>query len=433
MKKRHPARSTRSYLHGTFSSLKIRNYRLYFIGQGLSLCGTWMQVVGQAWLVLKVTNSGTALGLVLALQYLPILLLAPVGGMVADRFNKRRVLYVTQAGSGILALVLGIVVLTDVVRLWMLLVLAPLLGIINAVDNPTRQSFIHEMVGGEELRNAVTLNSIEVNLMRVIGPAIAGVLIATIGLATCFLVNAASYVAVLVCLFMMSKEKLLPVEPLARARGQLREGFRYVRDTPVLRDVLIMMAIIGTLTFEFGVTLPLLAKYTFNAGARGLSLLTGFMGVGAVLGGLATSSRRSSAPRGLISVALAFGVAMILATLAPGLILCVAAMVIVGVFSVIFISLGNTILQLETVPNMRGRVMALWTIAFLGSTTIGGPIIGWVGAHAGPRWGMAVGAAAALAAGIYGLIAMRDYPSHKAPVELVLEKPIEAEEDTRVL
>jgi MFS family permease len=430
---RHPVRSTRNYFRGTFSSLKIRNYRLYFTGQGISLCGTWMQIVGQAWLVLQITNSGTALGLVVALQYLPILILAPGGGIVADRFNKRRVLYATQAGAGILALILGILVVTNVVRLWMILVLAALLGIINAVDNPTRQVFIHELVGGEELRNGVTLNSIEVNLTRVIGPAVAGALIVTVGIAQCFFINAASYVAVLACLLLMRKEELRSVEPVPRASGQLRAGFRYVSGTPVLRDTLIMMGIIGTLTFEFGVSLPLVAKFTFHAGARGLSLLTAFMGAGAVLGGLATSASRRTAPRGLVSVALAFGGAMILATLAPSLTLCVAAMVLVGVFSVIFISLGNTILQLESVPNMRGRVMALWSIAFLGSTTIGGPIIGWVGNNASPSWALAVGGAAALAAGVYGLVAMRNYPSQKAPAEVVLEKPIAAEEDARVL
>lgn len=429
----HPVRSARNYFRGTFSSLKIRNYRLYFTGQGISLCGTWMQMVGQAWLVLKLTNSGTALGLVVALQYLPIMLMAPGGGIVADRFNKRRVLFVTQSTSAVLALMLGILVATDVVRLWMVFVLAGLLGVTNAVDNPTRQSFIHELVGGEQLRNAVTLNSIEVNLTRVIGPAIAGVLIAAVGIAWCFFFNAASYAAIPLCLLLMRREELLTVEPVPRARGQLREGFRYVRDTPVLRDVLIMMGIIGTLTFEFGVVLPLMAKFTFASGAKGLALLTAFMGTGAVVGGLATAGRRKTAPRGLISVALAFGAAVVLASLAPNLALCVFAMVIVGVFSIIFISLGNTILQLESAPHMRGRVMALWSIAFLGSTTIGGPIIGLVGTHASPRWGLAVGGLAALAAGVFGLVAMRHYPSHKVPAEMVLEKPVAAEEDVRVL
>lgn len=428
-----PAKSSRGYVRKTFSSLGIRNYRLYFTGQGISLCGTWMQIIGQALLVLNITNSGTALGLVTSLQYLPILILAPCGGIVADRFNKRRVLYVTQSGAGILALILAVLVATNTVQLWMVFVLAASLGLINAVDNPTRQSFIHELVGVEELRNAVTLNSIEVNLTRVIGPAIAGVVIAAVGLAPCFFINAASYIAVVVCLFLMRREEFLSVEPVPRARGQLREGFRYVRQTPVLRDVLVMMGIIGTLTFEFGVALPLIAKYTFDSGAKGLSLLTAFMGAGAVLGGLATAGRRKTASRGLISVAFAFGAAIILASLAPRLILCVAAMALVGVFSVIFVSLGNTILQLESASNMRGRVMALWSVAFLGSTTIGGPIIGLVGTHAGPRWGLAVGGVAALAAGLYGLIAMRNYPSHKALAELVLEKPVSAEEDTRAL
>lgn len=429
----HPGQSASAYARKTFSSLGTRNYRLYFTGQGISLCGTWMQMIGQALLVLKLTNSGTALGLVIALQYLPILLFAPGGGIVADRFDKRRVLFVTQSSSAVQALMLASLVATNAVRLWMVFVLAALLGFTNAVDNPTRQAFIHELVGGEQLRNAVTLNSIEVNLTRVIGPAIAGVLIAVVGLAPCFFVNAASYAAILLALGLMRKEELLTGEPVARAKGQLREGFRYVRDTPVLRDTLVMMGIIGTLTFEFGVALPLISRYTFNSGAKGLALLTAFMGAGAVLGGLATAGRRRTSPRGLIWVALAFGAAMLLASAAPSLVLCVAAMALVGVFSVIFISLGNTILQLESAPNMRGRVMALWSIAFLGSTTIGGPIIGLVGTHANARWALAVGGLAALAAGIFGLVAMRSYPPQEAPPELLLEQPVSAEEDARVL
>lgn len=391
-----------------------------------------MQTIGQAWLVLQLTRSGSALGLVVALQYLPILLLAPGGGIVADRFDKRRVLYFTQSAAGIVALALGILVATNVVKLWMIFVLAALLGVTNAIDNPTRQAFIHELVGGEELRNAVTLNSIEVNLTRVIGPAIAGALIVSIGIAPCFFVNAASFVAVLVCLFLMRKGELLTAAPVPRARGQLREGFRYVRRTPVLRDTLIMMGLIGTLTFEFGVSLPLMAEFAFHSGARGLSLLTAFMGAGAVVGGLATSGSRRSAPEGLFLSALAFGVSMGLATFAPTLALCVAAMFLVGIFSIIFISLGNTILQLESAQTMRGRVMALWSIAFLGSTTVGGPIIGFAG-HAGPRWSLGIGAVAALAAGIYGIIAMRAYPSHAVPPKVVVEKQLAAEEDARVL
>jgi MFS family permease len=209
----------------TFSSLSIRNYRLYFIGQGISLSGTWMQIIGQSWLVLKLTGSGTALGLVTALQFLPMLILAPWGGVVADRFNKRRLLYITQSAAGILALVLAVLVAVNIVKLWMVYLLAAALGLVNSIDNPTRQTFVYELAGRNELRNAVTLNSTEINLTRVIGPALASAIIATIGLAPCFFINAASYVAVLVCLLLMRGQELYTVEPVQRARGAVARGF----------------------------------------------------------------------------------------------------------------------------------------------------------------------------------------------------------------
>jgi MFS family permease len=417
----------------TFSSLRIRNYRLYFIGQGISLSGTWMQIIGQSWLVLKLSGSGTALGLVTALQFLPMLILAPWGGVVADRFNKRKLLYITQSAAGILGLVLGVLVATNLVKLWMVYVLAAALGLVNSIDNPTRQTFVYEVAGRDELRNAVTLNSTEINLTRVIGPVLAGVVIATLGLAPCFFINAASYTAILVCLIMMHSQELHTVEPVPRARGQLREGFRYVRNTPVLRDVLVMMAIIGTLTYEFQVTLPLLAKYTFHGNASSYAWLTAAMGGGAVLGGLVTASRRKSAPRELIVTALIFGVAVLLAAFSPSLATAILAMVFVGVFSIAFTALDNTILQLESAPNMRGRVMALWTVAFLGSTPIGGPLIGWIGEHFNPRWALAVGGFAALAAGLYGLLAMKGYPSHEVPADSTLQPSVSTKEDTQVL
>lgn len=404
----------------TFSSLRIRNYRLYFIGQGISLSGTWMQIIGQSWLVLKLTGSGTALGFVTALQFLPILILAPWGGVVADRFNKRRLLYITQSAAGILALVLAVLVATSIVKLWMVYLLAAALGLVNSIDNPTRQTFVYELAGSDELKNAVTLNSTEINLTRVIGPALAGAIIATIGLAPCFFINAASYVAVLVSLLLMRGQELYTVEPVQRARKQLREGFLYVRNTPILRDALVMMAIIGTLTYEFQVTLPLMAKYTFHGNAGTYAWLTAAMGAGAVIGGLATAGRRKTAPRGLIVTALAFGAAVLVAAFSPSLLTAILAMVIVGVFSISFTALDNTILQQASDPNMRGRVMALWTVAFLGSTPVGGPIIGWIGEQSNPRWALAAGGLAALAAGIYGVIAMRNYPSGKTQGALMV-------------
>ena len=404
--------SVKKYGHSTFSSLKIRNYRLYFIGQGVSLTGTWMQTIGQSWLVLELTGSGTALGLVTALQFLPILILGPWGGVMADRFSKRRILFVTQTIAGFLALILGILVATHTVQLWMVYVLAGALGLVNSLDNPTRQTFIFEMAGGHEVGNAVTLNSMEVNLARIIGPALAGILIAGVGIAFCFFINAASYVAVLICLSLMTSRELHRAPYIKSARGQLAEGFRYIRRTPLLLDVLMMLAIVGTLTYEFQISLALLAKYTFGGNAGAYALLTSAMGLGAVLGGLATAGRKKTGPQGLVKVAMAFGGSVLLAAISPTLWLAALAMVLVGVFSIRLTSLGNTILQLESAPEMRSRVMALWSVAFLGSTPIGGPIIGWIGEYASARWGLATGGIAAIAAGLLGLITLKKYAAH---------------------
>jgi MFS family permease len=386
----------------TFSSLAVPNYRLYFIGQAISLSGTWMQTIAQAWLVLQITGSGTALGLVTALQFLPILLFAPWGGVLADRFPKRAILYVTQVVSGVLALVLGLLVWAGLVQLWMVAVLATCLGLANAADNPARQSFVPEMVGEAQLQNAVSLNSVLVNVARVIGPTLAGVLIGTVGLASCFFVNAGSYVAVLIGLRLMDGEQLRPAPSVAFVRGRLREALRYVGSSPSLANVLLMMAIIGTLSYEFQVSLPLFAQFTLKRGPVTYAYLNAAMGAGSVVGGLYAAGRPRVSPGMVARAAFLFGIALFAAALSPNLALAVVAMVLVGVFSISFLSMGNTTLQLESAPDMRGRVMALWAVAFLGSTPIGGPIIGWIGEHAGPRWALGVGGMAALAASALG-------------------------------
>ena len=291
----------------TFLSLHVRNYRLYYIGQIISTSGTFMQSVAQAWLVLNLTNSGTALGLATALQYLPILFLGPYGGVIADRFSKRKILFFTQAISGILALILGVLVATGLVQVWMVYILAFCLGLVTVFDNPTRQTFYMELVGPDNLRNAVTLYSILVNLSRIIGPAIAGALIAAVGLAPCFIINGVSYVAVIIMLAMMHADELIITPPVPPARGQLGEGFKYVFSTPILGSILLMMAIIGTLTFEFQVSLPLIAQSTFNGDASSYAFLTASMGVGAAFGGLFFASRKGITPYKLVSAALLFG------------------------------------------------------------------------------------------------------------------------------
>jgi MFS family permease len=401
----------------TFSSLTIRNYRLWVVGQGISLSGTWMQTVAQGLLVLQLTGSGTALGLVTALQTIPVLLFGPWGGVVADRFPKRRILYVTQAVSAILGLLLGTLVATGAVRIEMVYLLALCLGAVSAVDNPTRQAFVLEMVGKEEIVNAISLNSTEINLARVVGPAIAGILIASVGLAACFLINGFSFLAVLAVLMAMRAEELRPTPLASRMPGQLRQGLQYVRASPVIRTILVMMAVIGTFTYEFSVSRPLFAEVTFRQGPATYAAMTAAMGLGAVAGGLYTASQGIGSLQRLTIAALLFGVTVLLTAVAPTLPLALLALLAVGFCSIGFTSLGNATLQLATSAEMRGRVMALWTVAFLGSTPIGGPLIGAIGEHVGPRWALALGGVAAMVAAGLGAGVFRRQPEDAVPME----------------
>ena len=392
----------------TFSSLYVRNYRLYYVGQIISTSGTFMQSVAQAWLVLKLTNSGTALGITSALQYVPILILGPYGGVIADRLSKRKILYFTQSISGILALILGVLVATNLVQVWMVYILAFCLGMVNVFDNPTRQTFYIELVGSDNLRNAVTLYSTLVNLARIIGPAIAALIIAIFGLAPCFIINGISYVAVVIMLGMMNAKELIVTPPVPRAKGQIQEGFKYVISTPIIGSTLLMMALIGTFTYEFQVSLPLIAQFTFHGNAGSYALLTGLMGFGAAFGGISFASRKGIHPNKVISASLLFGLAVLAAAFMPSLLLTGLALIFVGITSINFSSIGNSMLQLESSPQMRGRVMSFWSIAFLGSTTIGGPIVGWFAEVAGARWGLALGGIAALVACVLGVFTLRN-------------------------
>jgi MFS family permease len=395
------------HLARTFASLRVRNFRYYFAGQSLSLIGTWMQSVTQTWLVYTWTHSGFQVGLIVALQTLPILLLGPVGGTIADRFGKYHVLFYTQALAGVQALVLAVLTLTGNLQLWELYLIALSLGLINTVDNPTRQTFVAELVGTDQLRNAVTLNSVMVNVARAIGPAVAGVLIASVGSGWCFLINAFSFGFVLLSLRAIRTDELTLTPRATRMRGQVREGFRYVGRTPLLRDALLMMALIGCLTYEFQTTLPLMAGSTFHGDARTYGFLTACMGLGAVAGGLVAAGRRGYGQSRLVATAGVFGVAVLAAALAPTLGVEAAVLLLVGACSVTFLSLGNATLQLGSEPAMRGRVMSLWSVAFLGSTPIGGPVVGLVGGSLGARYALALGGLAALVAAGYGRLALR--------------------------
>jgi MFS family permease len=391
----------------TFAALGVPNYRRYYGGQAISLIGTWMQMTAQAWLVLTLTHSSTALGVVIALQTLPVLLLTPYGGVIADRGDKRRIMIVLQSAMGVQALMLGLLTVTGNVRVWEIGLLALLLGVNNAFENPARQSFMLEMVGSTHLRNAVSLNSVLVNVARTVGPAVAGLLIATVGDGVCFLVNAASFVAVVTSLVMMNRAALTPSPPAPRAKGQLREGLAYVRRTPDLAIPLLMMGVVGCLTYEFQVTLPVMASRGLHAGAAGFGFMTAAMGVGAVIGGLRLAARGKTGLHPLVIAAWGFGIAVALAALAPSLGFELVALALAGAASISFMATGNSTLQLGADPSMRGRVMSLWFVAFQGSTPIGGPIVGWVMAMLGARAGLGLGAVTAILVALTGLIALR--------------------------
>jgi MFS family permease len=390
---------------GTFPALAIPNYRRYLRGQSVSLMGTWMQMTAQAWLVLTLSDSPSTLGVIIALQTLPVLVLGPYGGVIADRVNKLRLMISLQTAMGVQALILGLLTVTGEVRLWQVGVLAALLGLNNAFENPARQSFMLEMVGRDSLRTAVSLNSTMVNLARVVGPAIGGVLIATTGVGVCFLINAASFIVVIWTLLRLDRSAITPSTPLVRGKGQLREGLRYVARTPELGIPLLMMALAGVFAFEFQVTLPVLAKQALDQGSEGFGLMTAAMGVGAVGGGLLVAARGKTGLRPLTIAAAAFGVVLLLAAMAPTLPLALGALVLVGWGSVTFMAIGNTTLQLAAAPEMRGRVMSLWFVAFQGSTPIGGPLLGWAMGWAGARVGLGVGGVACLVVAGIGLLA----------------------------
>ncbi|HUJ04874.1 MAG TPA: MFS transporter [Streptosporangiaceae bacterium] len=394
-----------------FAALEAPNFRLYLAGQSVSLPGTWMQSVAQSWLVLQLTGSGAALGLVAAAQFLPVLLLGPYGGLIADRADKRRLLLTTQTALATLALALGVLAVTHQVRLWMVFVLAAALGTVNSVDQPCRQTFVPEMVGREQLQNAVSLNSVLTNAARAVGPAIAGVLIAAVGVGPCFLINAASFIAVIAALARIRPSALHRAPPAGREPGQLRQGLRYVSGTAGLLVPLLMMALVGTLAYEFQVSLPLLAKVSLHGDAGTYGFLTAAMGVGAVAGGLVVAGLARTGLLPFTVAAAGFGLAILAAALIPALGGDLAALAGVGFFSTAFMATGNTTLQLTADPRFRGRVMALWSVTFTGSTPVGGPIVGIVADDLGPRYALGLGAVACACATMLGAIAVMRLPA----------------------
>jgi MFS family permease len=386
----------------TFAALSVRNFQL------ISVSGTWMQSVAQGWLVLQLTGSSVDLGIAVALQYLPMLLLGSYGGLIADRHEKRRILYCTQVSAGLLALVLGLLVTSHHVTVDTVYVLAALLGVVNLFDNPARQAFVQEMVGRDLIANAVSLNSVLMNAGRLIGPGIAAGFIAVVGTAVCFYANSVSYLAVLLALVLMRRSEFLPMKIVERQKGQLRLGVKYVAQNPLLRNVILSVAVVGTFAYNFTVTLPLLTRHTFHqTSAADYGLLMASMGLGAIFGGLFIAHRSRPTPKLLATLTLCFGFFMTLTSFAPSITWAEIALVPTGAFSIAFISTANATVQLNSSQQMRGRVMSLYAIAFLGTTPIGAPLIGAIVALSNPRVGIQVGSGVALVTGIWLVLSLR--------------------------
>jgi MFS family permease len=382
----------------SFDSLAVPNYRRYFAGQIVSVSGNWMQMVAEIWLVLELTESGFAVGATTALQFLPILLFGAWGGVLADRFSKRRLLMVTQALMALPAIALLAVTVGGVVAPWMVFALVFARGTVNAVDNPTRQSFAIEMVGAERLVNAVSLNSVLIHASRLIGPALAGVLIAVAGVAPCFALNVLTFAAMVFALWRMEPAQLQVAPRAARERGAVRAAVRYVRQTPELAVPLALMALVGTFGLNFQAILPLLARFSFDGGASAYAILVAAMGAGSVVGALATGAYGRTDARLIGGAALAFGLLAALAAAMPTLALEVPIVAMLGAAAVTFAAAINSSLQLSVEPRMRGRVMALYSVVFLGSTPIGAPLAGWLSEAYDPRAALLLAASSGLAA-----------------------------------
>jgi MFS family permease len=378
-----------------FSSLRERNYRLFASGQVVSNVGTWMQRVAQDWLVLELSGrSPMALGIAAALQFLPTLGLSMWAGMLADRMDKRKLLVVVQAGMGLTGLVLGLLDVTGVVALWHVYLLCLLLGCFSAVDAPVRQSFVSEMVGRAQVTNAVALNSMTFNLARIVGPAVAGVLITWVGTGWVFLLNAVSFGAVIAGLVAMDSARLHVVARMTRQRGQLAEAVRYVRGRPELVVLLVLVFCVSTFGMTFFATLANVAANVFHRSASGYGLLSTLMAVG-TLAGSVLAARRSALGRPRMRIvlggALVFGVLEMVLSVMPTYLLFGLALIPLGGAVITFITAANSTMQLSIAPEMRGRVMGLYMLVFLGGNPVGGPMTGWLAEEFGGRAPFVVG------------------------------------------
>ncbi|RYZ04275.1 MAG: MFS transporter [Myxococcales bacterium] len=391
---------------GTFRSLRRYNYRTWALGAVVSNVGTWMQRTAQDWLVLTslTHHNATAVGVVMALQFGPQLLFLPLSGYAADHLDRRRLLLATQASMGALALGLGLLTLSGLVQLWHVYVFAFLLGAVAAFDAPARQTFVSDLVGEEDLPNAVALNSTSFNAARLVGPGVAGALIAGVGTGWVFLLNALSFAAVLVSLSRLRKEELHGSAVARRVRGKLLDGFRYVWRRPDLRSVLFMLFLVGTFGLNFPIFISTMSVTVFHAGAHEFGLLTSIMAVGSVAGALLSARRERPRLGLLLASGVTFGVGCALAAVMPTYWSFAAMLVVIGVSAQTFTTSVNATVQLSTEPAMRGRVLAILLAIALGGTPLGAPIVGYVADHFGARWALGVGAAAGLAAALVGAL-----------------------------
>jgi MFS family permease len=380
-----------------FSSLRIRNFRVFMTGQSISVAGNWMQNVAVGWLVLNLTHSGGALGLIMACRYAPLLLLGSWGGLVADRCDKRRMLQITAAAQFVIAATLGVLTLTHRIAVWPLAALILAAGAVDIVDTPTRQTIINTLVGRERLANAIALNSILVNAARVVGPGAAGLLIATFGVGACFLINAATYIAVITGLFLLRASELIVSTPEVRAKRQIRAGLSYAWRTPHLRTPLILVAVSGAFTWEFQVTLPLFTSTTFHGDSRAYGWAFTSLAAGSILGGLLSARRRTVEISTVAVSAALWGVVILAAAAAPNLATAYPLLGLVGAGAVTFNSVTKTLLQTDSIEQMRGRIMALWSIGWQGTTVLGAPTVGYIGQWLGARYALGFGGLTTLA------------------------------------
>ncbi|MCU6479841.1 MFS transporter [Arthrobacter sp. A2-55] len=391
-----------------FRALKVFNYRLWVTGALVSNIGTWMQRVAQDWLVLTIltNNSGTAAGITTGLQFLPIVFLGPFAGLLGDRVNKRKLLLCTQTAMGLCALLLGLLVVTHTVELWHVYVIAFLLGVASAFDAPSRQAFVSEVVGKEDVPNAVALNSASFNLARLAGPGIAGVVIALFGTGPAFLINAASFVAVIFSLWRMRVSELQPVARVPRGKGQIREGFAYIRHRPDLMMIMVLVFMVGTFGMNFQITNALMATTVFHLGPGEYGLLGSVMAIGTLAAALMAARRKNMRMLYIVGGALAFGGTVAIAAFMPSFALYAVALVPVGLAALTFMNACNTTVQLNTDAAMRGRVLAVYMVVLQGGTPIGAPLVGWIATEFGARWSLGIGAVVAIASALVALVMM---------------------------